>query len=34
MLVSCGQSCGSNEKVIGGIYDFNVGGRERISNID
>jgi hypothetical protein len=27
-------TCGSNEKVIGGIYDFNVGGGERISNID
>jgi hypothetical protein len=27
-------TCGSNEKVIGGIYDFNVGGGEQISNID
>jgi hypothetical protein len=27
-------TCGSNEKLIGGIYDFNVGGGERISNID
>jgi len=27
-------TCGSNEKVIGRIYDFAVGGGERISNID
>ena len=27
-------TCDLNEKVIGGIYDFNVGGGERISNID
>jgi len=27
-------TCELNEKVIGGIYDFNVGGGERISNID
>jgi len=27
-------TCGSNEKVIGGIYDFAVGDGEGISNID
>ena len=27
-------TCDLNEKVIGGIYDFNVGDGERISNID
>jgi hypothetical protein len=27
-------TCGSDEKVIGRIYDFAVGGGERISNID